>query len=351
MDINFSLEDFVPEDSALDNSLIEQDEKPDQEQQQEETTESTVDSPMQQETDDEPDAQAAFETFKRLGVIDEDKFDGTFESIQTALEEREQNRTAEVANAFIEQAPEMYRKLLQLVYNELEDNDGEVSVDKLQEFVDAFKEDTSTGRIKDEDDAREFLEKVYSEKGMRRAAIKAQLDDLEMDDELINEAKKEMKVHEERRQNELLEQQEKRYREIEQKREVFMQHLEKEFEGSGWQPQRVNIVKHTLSQTKDIMAKVSSSPKAEKVRINEKYAATKKWMSDQKKLVDSMAQEDRERELILEKETNEVKAQIRAVSDLKAEYLSTYAAIQLIAREIPKIQLADSSRKMIENVS
>ena len=262
MDINFSLEDFVPEDSALDNSLIEQDEKPDQEQQQEETAESTANLPAQQETDDEPDAQAAFETFKRLGVIDEEKFDGTFESIQTALEEREQNRTAEVANAFIEQAPEMYRKLLQLVYNELEDNDGDVNVDKLQEFVDAFKEDTSTGRIKDEDDAREFLEKVYSEKGMRRAAIKAQLDDLEMDDELINEAKKEMKVHEEKRQNELLEQQEKRYREIEQKREVFMQHLEKEFEGSGWQSQRVNIVKHTLSQTKDIMAKVSSSPKA-----------------------------------------------------------------------------------------
>jgi hypothetical protein len=52
MDINFSLEDFVPEDSALDNSLIEQDEKPDQEQQQEETAESTADLPAQQETYD-----------------------------------------------------------------------------------------------------------------------------------------------------------------------------------------------------------------------------------------------------------------------------------------------------------
>lgn len=264
MDINFSLEDFVPEDSALDNSLIEpKEENEEQEPGQEETVDETTEPSSQQESPEyEPDAQAAFETFKRLGVIDEEKFDGSFESIQAALEEREQNRTAEVANAFIEQAPEKYRKLLQLVYNELEDNDGDVDVDRLQEFVDAFKEDSSNLRIKDEDDAREFLEKVYSEKGMRRAAIKAQLDDLEMDDELINEAKKEMKVHEERRQNELLEQQEKRYREVEQKREVFMQHLEKEFEGSGWQPQRVNIVKHTLSQTKDIMAKVSNSPKA-----------------------------------------------------------------------------------------
>jgi len=263
MDINFSLEDFVPEDSALDNSLIEQNEEPQQEQQEESTNE-TVDLPAQQEEtpEYEPDAQAAFETFKRLGVIDEDKFDGSFESIQAALEEREQNRTAEVANAFIEQAPEKYRKLLQLVYNELEDNDGDVDVDKLQEFVDAFREDASVNRIKNEDDARDFLEKIYLDKGMRPAAVKAQLDDLEMEDELMNEAKKELKVHEEKRQNELLEQQEKRYREVEQKREVFMQHLEKEFEGSGWQPQRINAVKYTLSQTKDIMAQVSHSPKA-----------------------------------------------------------------------------------------
>lgn len=266
MDINFNLEDFVPEDSALDNSLIEQNEE--QEETVEQQTTSVNDEPVVQQTqeednsDYEPDAQAAFETFKRLGVIDEDKFDGSFESIQTALEEREQNRTAEVAQAFIEQAPEKYRKLLQLVYNEIDDNDGDVSADKLQEFVDAFKEDSSVGRIKDEDDARNFLEKIYLDKGMRPAAVKAQLDDLEMDDELIDEAKKEMKVHEEKRQNELLKQQEERYNEIEQKREVFMQHLDKEFQNSGWQPQRVNIVKNTLAQTKDIMAKVSSSPKA-----------------------------------------------------------------------------------------
>jgi hypothetical protein len=266
MDINFNLEDFVPEDSALDNSLIEQNEE--QEETVEQQTTSVNDEPVVQQTqeednsDYEPDAQAAFETFKRLGVIDEDKFDGSFESIQTALEEREQNRTAEVAQAFIEQAPEKYRKLLQLVYNEIDDNDGDVSADKLQEFVDAFKEDGSVGRIRDEDDARNFLEKIYLDKGMRPAAVKAQLDDLEMDDELIDEAKKEMKVHEEKRQNELLKQQEERYNEIEQKREVFMQHLDKEFQNSGWQPQRVNIVKNTLAQTKDIMAKVSSSPKA-----------------------------------------------------------------------------------------
>lgn len=268
MDINFNLEDFVPEDSALDNSLIENSEEQEETSVEQEQTNDTNDEPVVQQTqvesndDFEPDAQAAFETFKRLGVIDDDKFDGSFESIQTALEEREQNRTAEVAQAFIEQAPEKYRKLLQLVYNEIDDNDGDVSADKLQEFVDAFKEDSSVGRIRDEDDARNFLEKIYLDKGMRPAAVKAQLDDLEMDDELINEAKKEMKVHEEKRQNELLKEQEERYREIEQKREVFMQHLEKEFQSSGWQPQRVNIVKNTLAQTKDIMAKVSSSPKA-----------------------------------------------------------------------------------------
>jgi len=267
MDINFNLEDFVPEDSPLDNSLVE----PKEEQPVQETPAQPVsvmetaqeDTPVvQQEVEFEPDAQAAFETFKRLGVIDDDSFDGSFESIQTALEEREKNRTAEVATAFIDQAPEKYRMLLQLVYNELDDNEGEIAADRLQKFVDAFKEDSKSDTIRDEEDARDYLEKIYLEKGMRKAAVKAQLDELELDDELMAEAKRELEERKQLRQRELLEEQEKQYNEVEQKRAIFMQHLEKEFHESGWAPTRVMAVKQTLAQTKDIMAKVSSSPKA-----------------------------------------------------------------------------------------
>jgi len=265
MDINFNLEDFVPEDSPLDNSLVEpKEEQPVQEPSQptEEENEQVNLPVRQEESEFEPDAQAAFETFKRLGVIDDESFDGSFESIQTALEEREKNRTAEVASAFIDQAPEKYRMLLQLVYNELDDNEGEIAVDKLQKFVDAFKEDSKSDTIRDEEDARDYLEKIYLEKGMRKAAIKAQLDELELDDELMAEAKRELEERKQLRQQELLEEQEKQYNEVEQKREIFMQHLEKEFQESGWAPTRITAVKQTLAQTKDIMAKVSSSPKA-----------------------------------------------------------------------------------------
>jgi len=232
---------------------------------EEETAETVTEDVAEEESeeivDGDPDAIAAFETFKKLGVVEDEDFDGTFDSIQTALENREAKRSQEVAQSFVEQAPEVLRNLLKYAFAEY-DATNSVDIKKMQEMFDAFKEDMGQEVISDEEDARTYLEKLYSERGMKKAAVNAQLDALEDDGELLTEAKKEVEKNSAKKQEQLLEKQRSEREKVQREQEQFMGSIEKQIVDTGWKPERVKIVKHTLAKSSEIMAQVSQSPAA-----------------------------------------------------------------------------------------
>jgi len=210
--------------------------------------------------DGESEAIAMFQVMKEKGIVSDDAdFNGTWEGIDDLINTYLPQKAAE---AIIEQAPVKYRTLLAAVYNE----GVEPTMEELKSILLAAEADftETTFTIKTDDDAREYLEKVYEEKGMRKSAIKAQLDDIEDEDKLLEEAKKEYATKEAAREKQLekvRESQIAKRKEDDAKQAQFIESVKQELVQATWKPERKQTVVKVMNNLPSIFDKVKNSPK------------------------------------------------------------------------------------------
>jgi len=141
----------------------------------------------QETTQQEPDELAKFtyEEYKNRGLIvdsEDNPFDGTLEWI----EEQMDKLPTIVQNNLISKLPTEARDFVDLLLTK-----PNLTKDDFRQFYQDFLNDESPV-VETVDEARTFLESVYAEKGLKPKAIQAQLDDLEDENQLIDEAKKEL---------------------------------------------------------------------------------------------------------------------------------------------------------------
>ncbi len=100
---------------------------------------------------------------------------------------------------------------------------------------------------------------------MRKSAIKAQLDDIEDEDKLLEEAKKEYETMNAGKEKQLekirQEQQAKREADMQAQKE-FINSVKQELTEATWKPERKQVVAKTISNIPNIFSKVEKSPKA-----------------------------------------------------------------------------------------
>jgi len=237
---------------------------------EDENKEDIVDDNITDNTDDEnseeddseiqedEEAVGAFNVIKKIGLFD-DEDEKLFSKAKSwdKLDELVSTLPHKVVSSVIETAPTQFQQLLKVVYNE-----GEaLNNDKLKEIFEAYQADNEN-KISEfnSDTAREYLEKIYSQSGMRPKAIASQLDDLEDNDELINEAKKQYEKNqssklaevEARLQNEKAEQ----AKQIEERQKV----IETTIDSFGWKDTRKKAVKSTLANFNNVASQIMKNP-------------------------------------------------------------------------------------------
>lgn len=228
-----------------------------QEDSSQEGSEETEETPTYENGD--PEAIAAFTVFQKLNLFskeDEKTFDGSWDTLDMMKEELPSKLLKE---AVVTAKPE-FRDLLLLVYNE-----PDLTKDKLKEYVNAHIQDSeedSDSEIKTNDDAREYLEKVYKARGLSQKQITNLLNIAEEDEELLSEAKKiqadEEQKNKGQRTKALLEKQQKEAAELQSFQANFVSTLEKE----KYSPRVKSQMIHTLKNIKSISKEVFTSPQA-----------------------------------------------------------------------------------------
>lgn len=222
-------------------------------------------------TDDEPtygdDADPlAVQTFNQLkehGIIDEDPnnpFDGSWDKIDEALATLP-NR---VLATLVEQAPDIGKQLVKFAFSS-----EKLTVEDFKEFAKTYLDEiqNETSEIETMDEAREYLESVYKERGMRPSAIRAALDALEEDDALIEEATTESNKNKEtkhKQTDQIIAQKQQEDFDRAQSQREFVSKVSNELENTGWNKQRVERVKSIMSNNNlgTLLNKTIASPKA-----------------------------------------------------------------------------------------
>lgn len=192
----------------------------------------------------DPKAIAVYEELKERGIYIEDPespFDGTWEKI----DENFDNLPQRLLNTVVAEAPELMKQVLRFTFS-----DPNITKEELANFIKVHLEDienTTPESIETMDGAREFLEAVYKERGMRPSAIRASLDALEEDDVLIEEAKEEASKTKSTKTEQLIANKENENIAKEQAATQFVQKVSEELDALGWKPTRATKVKEVLS--------------------------------------------------------------------------------------------------------
>lgn len=228
------------------------DEKQDVEQEVEEVQEEEL--IQEEEVPQEEDltlAKALFDEFTQRGYVtetDDNKFDGSFEWIDKQLEELPDK----IQNSILAQIPDEGKSIVDFVLSA----GPNLTREKLESFVkDFLNEDVVT--LDTLDDAREFLTKVYQEKGFKKGAIEAQLNDLEDEDTLLEEAKKELGLQQTKIQKRIEEEKAQTKEQIKAQKEyeqAVLDNIKSLPEG------RVQPVKQMVNQIQNVISEIVNDP-------------------------------------------------------------------------------------------
>lgn len=211
----------------------------------------------------DPLAVQTFNQLKEHGIVDEDPknpFDGTWEKVDEALATLP-NR---VLATLVEQAPEIGKQLVKFAFSS-----EKLTIEDFKEFAKAYLDEiqNETSDIETMDEAREYLENAYKERGMRPSAIRAALDSLEEEDALIEEAKIESDKNKEtkhKQTDQIIAQKQKEDSNRADSQREFVSKISIELENTGWNKQRIDRVKTIMSNNNlgTLLNKTIASPKA-----------------------------------------------------------------------------------------
>lgn len=208
-------------------------------------------------------AVQTFNQLKEHGIIDDDPnnpFDGSWEKIDQALATLP-NR---ILATMVEEAPEIGKQLIKFAFSS-----ENLTVEDFKQFAKTYLDEVenTTSEIETMDEAREYLETIYKERGMRPSAIRAALDALEEDDALIEEAKQESdknKENKHKQTDQLIAQKQKEDFDRAESQRQFVSKISEELESTGWNKQRVERIKTIMSNNNlgTLLNKTIASPKA-----------------------------------------------------------------------------------------
>lgn len=208
----------------------------------------------QETTQQEPDELAKFtyEEYKNRGLIiesEDNPFDGTLEWVEKQMDEL----PTIVQNNLISKLPTEARDFVDLLLTK-----PNLTKDDFRQFYQDFLNDESPV-VETVDEARTFLESVYAEKGLKPKAIQAQLDDLEDEKQLIDEAKKELdkKGSVTKANLQAVKQQEIEYQ---KQHTEFLTSVQTEI--GTYNPVRQKAIKEIAPNVGQIVNDISSNPKA-----------------------------------------------------------------------------------------
>lgn len=208
-------------------------------------------------------AVAIFEELVNKGILDESdrqSFDGSWEKIEESLDTLPQR----VLNGIIQQAPDLTKNVIRFAFSS--DN---ITRDDLVNFLNTYLEETKPENVdlSTMDDARDYLYKVYEERGLKPKAINAALDSLEDEGDLLDEAKKEYEKLQQEKQktpkseNLIAEKENEKLQQIQQ-RNQFIASLNDELEATGWKPTKINQIRQNFTNVNQILQDVYKNPKS-----------------------------------------------------------------------------------------
>jgi len=245
--LTFNLDDdpevIVPEDTQ--EPVVEESDSP--QDPPEENTEDAI------EDDLEPLARATYEKYVELGIIEPvENFDGKFESIDSLMEDV----PVKLLNQAISELPQQSHAVLQFITA----GGSSITKEDIINFVDAWREETRTS-FEVEDEAREYLAVKLKEQGLKERAITAQLDDLDDEGELLNEANR--RLSEENTKTQKMIDAKKAERDNEKKLErQWFSAINEELKALNYSKTKSDNIQKTLSKANDILSSIYENPKA-----------------------------------------------------------------------------------------
>lgn len=228
-----------------------------------ETVEETIEENVETEDKSEegeqhenadPVATSFYEELVERGYLDEKEgFTGSWEELDEMIADLPQR----VLNSVIATMPEESKQILRFVAAAGQS----LTKDELKEFFESYLREGELPNVDTADSAREFLTKVLEEQGIKPRAIQAQLDALEDEDLLIEEAKKVL-AQKGSETEKAIQEKEKETRERRAAQQQFVRSIQEEIKTQNWKPERVAKVQSTFSSVNTILNDIATNPKA-----------------------------------------------------------------------------------------
>lgn len=199
----------------------------------------------------DPLAQATYEKYVELGILESvETFDGTFDS----LEEMMEDVPSRLLNQAVLEIPESGRAVLQFIVA----SGSNVTKEEIINFVDTWKEENRTS-FELEDEARNYLIEKYKKEG--RKAIEAQVNELEDDGELINEANKYL-AEENSKTQKLISTKKEQTEQQKQSEKQYYSAINEELKALNYSKKKVDDIQRTMNNANKVLNSIYAKPKA-----------------------------------------------------------------------------------------
>lgn len=201
----------------------------------------------------DPLAQATYEKYVELGILESvETFDGTFDSLEGLMEDV----PTKLLNQALLELPEQSRSVLQFISA----GGTNITKEEIINFVKSWEEENRTS-FELEDEARNYLAETLKKQGLRDKAIQAQLDDLEDEGELLNEANKQL-AEENTKTQKLIESKKVQTEQQKQSERQYYSAINEELKALNYSKRKVEDIQKTMNNANKVLNSIYAKPKA-----------------------------------------------------------------------------------------
>lgn len=253
-----AFDDALPTDVFLEVEEIEEtptEETPPKDQ-VDEPTEGSDDPPASEpEGADEPLARVAFESLVEKGILEPDEnFKGTFEELDSKFE----SLPNKLLRSAIDELPEHSQQILKFIATAGQN----LQPEELRNFIKEFYNEQDLPDVSTLDSARSYMEAhLKATTGLRESAIRVQLDELEDEGTLIEEAEKVLKSKA-TKTDKLIQDKEEANKQLADEQRQFVQSVNTALQETTWSKAQQQKVLQTIPKTNNILNEVVKNPKA-----------------------------------------------------------------------------------------
>lgn len=252
-------------DVIIDEEEEEEDQKKDQNAQAQES-ENKEENKQTETPDTDQMLASATNLFKSKGIFSGETEITSWEEFDEQLSELPK----QIADSIVENAPELGQNIVDFVFS----SGNRLTKESLKEYVDTYLGDIErvnlNPSISTTEDARSFLDGIYSERGHKKTVVTAMLDALEDEDDagkaILKEAKAELeKLKAAQPKSDKLLNKEKQLtyeQRVNQRR--FAKAIVDELQQTGWKPSLQQTIQSNLSDgtTNKLLSIAAKSPRA-----------------------------------------------------------------------------------------